>query len=86
VWYNPDVTVLHYKGQSSRQQSTVANVHFYRTMRTFHDKHFRDRTFFLVNWLIYIGIWVLGAGAILRDRLRPAERRGVASAVPASGR
>jgi GT2 family glycosyltransferase len=85
VWYNADVTVLHYKGQSSRQRSTFANVHFYRTMRLFHDKHFKQQTFFLVNWLIYAAIELMGAWALLRDRLRPTERRGVASAVPVSG-
>jgi GT2 family glycosyltransferase len=85
VWYNADVTVLHYKGQSSRQRSTFANVHFYRTMRLFHDKHYKQQTFFLVNWLIYAAIELLGAWALLRDRLRPTERRGVASAVPLSG-
>jgi GT2 family glycosyltransferase len=85
VWYNADVTVLHYKGQSSRQRSTFANVHFYRAMRLFHDKHFKQRTFFLVNWSIYLAVGLLAGWALLRDRLRPAERRGVASAVPARG-
>jgi hypothetical protein len=85
VWYNADVTVLHYKGQSSRQRSTFANAHFYRTMRLFHDKHFKQQTFFLVNWLIYAAIGLLGAWALLRDRLRPTGRRGVASAVPVGG-
>jgi len=51
VWYNADVTVLHYKGQSSRQRSALSNYHFYRTMRLFHDEHFKQRTFFLVNGL-----------------------------------
>ncbi len=85
VWYNAGVTVLHYKGQSSRQRSTFANVKFYETMRLFHDKHFKDQTFFLVNWVIYAAVTLLGGWAVLRDRLRPTERRGVASAVPSSG-
>ncbi len=85
VWYNAAVTVLHYKGQSSRQRSTFANVKFYETMRLFHDKHFKQQTFFLVNWFIYVGIALLGGWAVLRDRLRPAERRGVASAAPTGG-
>jgi GT2 family glycosyltransferase len=84
VWYNADVTVLHYKGQSSRQRSHFANVQFYRTMRLFHDKHFKQQTFFLVNWLIYAAVGALQAGALLRNRLRPADKRGVASAVPLS--
>ena len=85
VWYNASVTVLHYKGESSRQRSTFANVQFYRTMRLFHDKHFKDNTFFLVNWLIYAAVSVLGGAAILRYRLRPAGQRGVASASPIDG-
>jgi len=82
VWYNAEVTVLHYKGQSSRQRSSLANVHFYRTMRLFHDKHFRDESPFLVNWGIHGAVLLLGGWAVVRDRLRPAEQRGVASAVP----
>ncbi len=85
IWYNADVTVLHYKGRSSRQRSDLANYHFYRTMRLFHDEHFKQRTFFLVNGLIYAAIGLLGGWAFLRDRLRPAGQRGVASAMPTKG-
>jgi len=82
VWYNSDVTILHYKGQSSRQRSVFANAQFYQTMRLFHDKHYKNQTFFLFNWLIYAAVTLLQGWALLRNRLRPAERRGVASAVP----
>ncbi|MFN2166650.1 MAG: glycosyltransferase family 2 protein [Anaerolineae bacterium] len=85
VWYNAGVTVLHYKGQSSRQRSAFANAKFYETMRLFHAKHFERETFFLVNWLIYGAIYLLGGWALLRDRLRPAAQRGVASARPVGG-
>ena len=82
VWYNSAVTVLHYKGQSSRQRSKFANAKFYETMRLFHDKHFKEQSPALVNWLIYGGVGLLGGWALLRDRLRPEEDRGVASARP----
>ncbi len=82
VWYNSAVTVLHYKGESSRQRSKLANVHFYRTMRLFHDKHFKAQSPFLVNWLIYAAVGLMGGWALLRDRLRPEQQRGVASALP----
>lgn len=85
VWYNAAVTVLHYKGQSSRQRSAFANLQFYQTMRLFHDKHFKDSTFFVLNWVIYGAIGLLGGWAQLRNRLRPEGRRGVASAVPTEG-
>ncbi len=84
VWYNAAVTVLHYKGQSSRQRSTATNIEFYRAMRLFHAKHYADQTFFLTNWLICAGIGLLGGWAVLRNWLRPAGRRGVASAMPVS--
>jgi N-acetylglucosaminyl-diphospho-decaprenol L-rhamnosyltransferase len=82
VWYNSAVTVLHYKGQSSRQRSKFANAKFYETMRLFHDKHFREQSPRLVNWLIYAGVGLMGGWALLRDRLRPEQERGVASALP----
>jgi len=82
VWYNAGVTVLHYKGRSSQQRSAFANVHFYRTMQLFHDKHFKEQSPFWVNGLIHTAIRLLGGWAAVRDRLRPSEQRGVASAVP----
>ena len=82
VWYNSAVTVLHYKGQSSRQRSKFANAKFYETMRLFHDKHFKTQSPRLVNWLIYAGVGLLGGWALLRDRFRPEQERGVASALP----
>lgn len=85
VWYHAGVTVLHYKGQSSRQRSAFANAKFYETMRLFHAKHFEEETFFLTNWLIYGAIYLLSGWALLRDRLTPAEQRGVASARPVNG-
>ena len=80
IYYYPAVTVLHYKGASSRQRSTQSIIHFYRAMRLFHNKHYRARTFFLLNWLIDLGIVVLGGVALARNALRPAGRRRVASA------
>ncbi|HOG48751.1 MAG TPA: glycosyltransferase family 2 protein [Anaerolineae bacterium] len=80
VYYNPAVTVLHYKGAASRQRSAASIVHFYEAMALFHNKHYRARTFFLVNWLIYLGIVTLGTLALLRNALRPVGRRRVASA------
>ena len=82
VWYNSAVTVLHYKGQSSRQRSKFANAKFYETMRLFHDKHFKEQSPILVNWLIYAAVGLVGGWALLRDRLRPEQERGVASARP----
>jgi N-acetylglucosaminyl-diphospho-decaprenol L-rhamnosyltransferase len=71
IWYYPEVTVLHYKGASSKQNSAKANYEFYRAMLLFHQKHFAARTFFLINWLIVAAIVVKGGWALLRNRLAP---------------
>ena len=80
IYYDPAVTVLHYKGASSRQRSAASIRHFYRAMRLFYDKHYGPRTFFLFNWLIYLSIAILKALALARNALRPAGQKRVASA------
>lgn len=80
VVYHPQVTVLHIKGASSRKASGRAIVAFYDAMRIFHNKHYRAQTPRLVNWAIDGGIALLKWSALLRNRLRPQERRHVASA------
>jgi N-acetylglucosaminyl-diphospho-decaprenol L-rhamnosyltransferase len=71
IWYDPDITVLHYKGASSKQNSSKANYEFYRAMLLFHNKHFAAKTFFLVNWLVVAAIVVKGGSALLRNTLAP---------------
>lgn len=41
IQYNPAVTVLHYKGQSTRQRSNLMIWHFYRSMIVFYNKHYK---------------------------------------------
>ncbi|MEA3406472.1 MAG: glycosyltransferase family 2 protein [Chloroflexota bacterium] len=80
VVYNPEVTVLHLKGAASRKASRRALIAFYDAMRIFHNKHYRSQTFFLVNWGIDLGVFLLQQWALFLDRLRPPERKRVASA------
>jgi len=80
IVYYPRVSVLHIKGASTRKSSARAIAAFYDAMRIFHRKHYRERTFFLVNWCIEAGITLMQGVDVLRDRLRPPERRRVASA------
>ena len=80
IVYYPRVTVLHIKGASSRKASRRAIAALYDAMKIFHDKHYRARTCFLVNWGIDLGIALLRHWALFRDHLRPAERKRVASA------
>jgi len=80
IVYHPQVVVVHVKGASSRKSSRRAIIAFYDAMRIFHDKHYRASTPALVNFLIDLGITAFKALALAQDRLRPAERKRVASA------
>ena len=80
IVYNPEVTVLHIKGASSRQNSRRATIAFYDAMKIFHDKHYRQTTPCILNGLIDLGIGIIRSKAMLLNRLWPTERRHVASA------
>ncbi len=80
VWYNADSTVLHYKGESSKQRSQQSIFHFYDAMDIFHRKHYAGHTIAPLNWLIRTGIWGLCGVNLARNALRPKKRQGVASA------
>lgn len=71
VIYNPDVVIVHYKGQSSRQRSVRSIVAFYDAMVTFHRKHYAPRTLFLVNWGIMAGIGLRCLVALAMNVLKP---------------
>lgn len=80
VVYYPQVKVLHVKGAASRKASRRAITAFYDAMRIFHNKHYRQSTPAVVNWLIAAGIASMRTLALWRDRWRSAERKHVASA------
>ncbi len=77
IYYNPAVTVLHHKGESSRRDSERATREFYRAMLIFYRKHYAQSTFFALGWLIVGAVYLRGAWAYLRNLLRPRELRRV---------
>ena len=64
VYYVPDARIIHYKGKSSQQRKRKAVIDFHKAMYIFHKKHYAGNTFFLLNWLIILGI-TLRAGLFL---------------------
>jgi GT2 family glycosyltransferase len=66
VIYNPEVTVLHVKRASSRQNPR-AQIEFYRAMLIFYYKHYRRKTAFWLHWLVLAGVAIKGGRAIWRD-------------------
>ena len=69
VYYNADVTVLHYKRASSKH-SFKAQVEFYRAMHLFFRKHYAADTPFWLSSLIVAGIYAGGSIAITRYWLK----------------
>lgn len=80
IWYNAAVTVMHYKGSSSKQVSSQSIFHFYDAMRIFHRKHYQQSLPHPLNIAIESAIWALCRLMLVRNALRKPEQRGVASA------
>jgi N-acetylglucosaminyl-diphospho-decaprenol L-rhamnosyltransferase len=66
IYYNPQVTVLHIKGASTKH-SRRARYEFYRAMNIFYRKHYAATTPFWLHWLIITGIVLQGGLAMLRE-------------------
>lgn len=57
VWYYPKTTTFHYKGQSSRKSPKKSLFAFHDTMWIYYKKHLYGKHNFLVNSIVYTGIW-----------------------------
>jgi GT2 family glycosyltransferase len=77
VYYNPATTVIHYKGESSKQRSVGAIINFYEAMYIFYQKHYAAHTFVGLNWLIILGIIAKGGLALAINFFRPKAQRRV---------
>jgi len=73
IYYNPQVTVLHIKGASTKQ-SRRARYEFYRAMDIFYRKHYAATTPFWLHWLIIAGIVLQGGLAMLREIVKGSSR------------
>ena len=69
--YNPEVTALHVKNQSAKQNPR-ARLEFYRAMPIFYYKHYRKQTPFWLHILVLLGILVRG-GPPLWPTIRAGE-------------
>lgn len=77
VLYHPAVTVLHFKGEASRQRSEEALLAFYDAMRIFYRKHYAHRSPRLLNWLVEVAITARLGVSLLKNALRPPGRKRV---------
>ncbi len=56
IVYNPTVSIVHYKGASSRRKPFKIVYEFHRAMYLFHKKHFKTKYNFSINGIVYTGI------------------------------
>jgi N-acetylglucosaminyl-diphospho-decaprenol L-rhamnosyltransferase len=75
VYYNPQVTVLHYKRAASRH-SRKATYEFYRAMHIFYRKHYAATTPFWLHCFVLGGIALRGGLAVLSSRLHFRPQSG----------
>lgn len=58
VVYNPELgTVTHYHGQSGLKKNKRIIWEFHRAMFIFHNKHYKAKYNFIINLVVYIGIY-----------------------------
>ncbi|MFC1555508.1 glycosyltransferase [candidate division KSB1 bacterium] len=58
ILYYPKTSIIHYKGESSRQSSMNQLKLFYDAMAIFSEKHFRSYNILTPLWLLKISIWM----------------------------
>ncbi len=56
-YYHPKVRIVHYKGESSKKQSTRMIGEFHKSMFIFYNKHYKNKYNIIVNLLTYLGIY-----------------------------
>jgi len=69
IYYFPDAKIIHFKGESSKQNRLDNLLVFNRAMALFVKKHFRKRYFFITYYALLIAIWTRTAFTFIKDSL-----------------
>ncbi|NQV49428.1 MAG: glycosyltransferase [Candidatus Marinimicrobia bacterium] len=56
VYYTPETSIVHYKGESSKVAAWDTMTHFYKAMDIFARKHFKGSSRFPLHWILRGGI------------------------------
>ena len=79
IYYNADVTVLHYKEASSKGKRAIrfkTRYEFYRAMYLFYRKHYASTTPFWLHGLVLAGLVLRGAVALMGEGLKSLVTKG----------
>ena len=58
VFYTPETSIVHYKGESSKVAAWDTMSHFYKAMDIFARKHFKGSSRFPMHWILRGGILI----------------------------
>ncbi|MDZ7413372.1 MAG: glycosyltransferase [candidate division KSB1 bacterium] len=65
IYYVPQTKIVHFKGESSRRSGFDNLRLFYQAMHLFVRKHFAQRSFSLLRWVLVVAIWLRAALSLL---------------------
>jgi O-antigen biosynthesis protein len=66
IWYNPETSIIHYKGESTRRSSINYVLVFYRAMVVYTKKYFNLPGSFMLLLLLHTAIYLRATLAILK--------------------
>ncbi len=69
IYYVPETSIIHYKGESTKKEQFDYTWHFYNAMYLFFKKHYKGKINFLVRYLVQLGIILRGAMAMVKNFL-----------------
>lgn len=71
VYYLPDAEIIHFGGRGGSRKQSYRNIYeFHRAMAVFYHKHQSKKHIFLLNLLVYAGIWVKCSISLLLNIFR----------------
>jgi GT2 family glycosyltransferase len=71
VYYLPEAEIVHYGGRGGSRRQSYRNIfEFHRAMAVFYGKHYSKGSMFLMNWLVYAGIWLKCAAELIKNVFR----------------
>ncbi|MBM7609076.1 GT2 family glycosyltransferase [Lysinibacillus composti] len=73
VYYYPKVSIVHYKGASSRRKPFKIVYEFHRAMFIFHKNHFAPKYNVFINALVYLGISLKLSAAVTLNAIKKSR-------------
>jgi GT2 family glycosyltransferase len=69
-YYYPKTQILHLKGASSKRKPVKIVYEFHRAMWLFHRKHYKKNCSPIVNVMVFLGIGLKLAAALLKNQIK----------------